>query len=69
MRSEVLMSRGDVLREDGVAVDKHISLQDKRYDVKTCGVLEWRNHSVEWYRVLIDNVQNGRGAPFAWNAV
>ena len=68
MRSEVLMSRGDVLREDGLAVDEHISVQDKRYDVKTRGVLEWRTHSVKCYRVLVDNVQNGRGAPFAWHA-
>ena len=34
MRSEVLMSRGDVLREDGLAIDEHISVQNKRYVVK-----------------------------------
>ena len=43
LRSEVLMSRGDVLREDGLAVDEHISVQDERYNVKTCGVLEREN--------------------------
>ena len=63
-----MMSRGDVLLEDGLAVDEHISVQDKRYDVKTREVLEWRTYSVECYCVLVDNVQNGRGAPFAWHA-
>ena len=62
------MSRGDVLREDGVAVDEHISVQDERYDMKFRGVLEWRTHSVECYCVLVDNVQNGRGEPYTWHA-
>ena len=37
------MSRGDVLWRDGVAVNEHINVQDKRYDVKTCWVLEREN--------------------------
>ena len=56
MRSEVLMSRDDVLREDGLAVDEHISVQDERYNVKTCGVLEWSTHSVRGYCVLVEHV-------------
>ena len=35
--------------------------------MKTRGVLEWRTHSVECYCPLVDNVQNGRRAPFAWH--
>ena len=55
------MSKGDVLRADVLAIDEHISVQDKRYVVQTRGVLEWSTHSVGGYRVRVENVQSALG--------